>query len=162
VTSDAPLTSRPATPDDDPFLFELFAQDRRAQFAALPLPPAQLEALLRAQHQAQVSGHRARWPEAEARILLLGGERVGWMRVDSHGPEWRLVDFAVREPGKGWGTRALAALCREADDAGRPISLQVTRDNPAVRLYLRVGFVETGGDAVYLQMRRAPAPTPGL
>lgn len=162
MTSDAPLSFRLATPDDEPFLFELFARFRRGSFAALPLPPAQLEALLKQQHRAQLTGHRARWPGAEERILLLGGDRVGWMRLDRQGPEWRLVDFAVREPGRGWGTRALLALCREADAAGRPISLHVARDNPAVRLYQRAGFRETGKDAVYLQMRRAPQPEAGL
>lgn len=162
MTADAPLTFRPATPEDEPFLFELFARSRRAQFAALPLPPEQLEALLKTQHRAQVLGHRAQSPGAEERILLLGGDAVGWMRVDRQGPEWRLVDFAVREPGRGWGTLALTALCRAADAAGRPISLHVARDNPAVRLYLREGFVETSSDPVYLQMRRAPLAAPGL
>jgi ribosomal protein S18 acetylase RimI-like enzyme len=162
VNADAPLISRPATSEDEPFLFELFASARRGQFAALPLAPEQLEALLRMQHQAQMLGHRSQSPGAEARILLRGGQPVGWMRVDRQGPEWTLVDFAVRDPGKGLGTLALAGLCAEADAAGRPIALQVARDNPALHLYQRAGFVEVGGDPVYLQMRRAPAPAPAL
>jgi ribosomal protein S18 acetylase RimI-like enzyme len=162
VIADAPLTCRPRTSEDEPFLFELFAAARRAQFAALPLPPEQLHALLKMQHRAQMLGHRTQSPGADERILLRGGERVGWMCVDRQGPEWTLVDFAVREPGRGLGTLALAGLCAKADAAGRPLALQVARDNRALRLYQRAGFVETGADPVYLQMRRAPRPGPAL
>ena len=154
------MTFRAAAAEDEPFLFELFVSARRPQFAALGLPKEQLEPLLRMQHRAQTLGHRAQWPKAEDHIVLREGARVGHMRVDRSGPEWALIDFAVLEPGKGTGAIALAQLCADADAAGVPLQLQVARDNPAQRLYLRAGFVECGGDAVYLQLRRAPRAAP--
>jgi len=156
VTSPAPLTFRPATAEDDAFLFELFVGARQATFAALGLPPAQLEGLLRMQHKAQQRGHRAQAPHAEEDILLQDGAPVGRWVVDRSGAEWVLVDVCVRDRGRGIGTLGLRALCAEANAAGRGLVLQVARDNPARRLYLREGFTEVGRDEVYLQMRRPP------
>lgn len=152
----APLTFRSASAEDAPFLFALFASAREAQFAALGLPRAQLEGLLRMQHEAQRRGHRAQAPNAEEKLLLQDGVPVGRWVVDYTGAEWVLVDVCVLDRGKGRGTLALRALCAEADAAGRALILQVARDNPAARLYLRAGFIEAGGDEVYRRMRRPP------
>ncbi len=46
-------------------------------------------------------------------------------------PGWR---------GRGVGTRLLERLLREADERHDAISLSVSRTNPAVRLYRRLGF----------------------
>jgi ribosomal protein S18 acetylase RimI-like enzyme len=156
VNPEAAITFRPATAEDEPFLFELFVGAREASFAALGLPRAQLEGLLRMQHRAQVLGHRAQAPRADEHILYKDGVPAGRLLVDRSGAEWVLVDVCVRDRGQGTGTLGLRALCSEADAAGRAISLQVARDNPAARLYRRAGFSEVGADEVYLEMRRPP------
>lgn len=151
------LTFRPAAESDEAFLFELFLRARRDAFAALGWPPEQLEAFLRMQHRAQLAGHRAQAPSGEDAIVLLDGVPAGRLFVDRTGPVWQLVDVCVREPGQGLGTRILTGLCAQANAQGRAVSLHVAHDNPARRLYARAGFVEVGGDAVYLELRYEPA-----
>jgi len=46
---------------------------------------------------------------------------------------------------------------QEATAAGKPIGLHVLASSPAARLYERLGFVRSGGDAAYLEMKWVPA-----
>lgn len=57
--------------------------------------------------------------------------------------------------GQGLGTALLQGLLADADAEGRTVVLHVARDNPAQRLYLRLGFVVTGEDALTLRLERA-------
>jgi [ribosomal protein S18]-alanine N-acetyltransferase len=94
------------------------------------------------------------------------GARVGaaWYRLftdDEHGygflspsiPEITIgVSRAVR--GRGIGTTLLAALIECARQSGHPaLSLSVEEDNPAVRLYERLGFLRVGQVANAWTMR---------
>lgn len=82
-------------------------------------------------------------------VAEVGGEVVGaaWCRV-IRGFGWtgeRIPELAVALypsfRGRGFGTRLLRALLEELSGRGfRAVSLSVQRDNPAARLYLRLGF----------------------
>jgi len=79
-------------------------------------------------------------------------------RVDTDwGPDaLHLVDIALLPAfqSKGIGGRVLAGLIEEAAARGLPMDLHVEAENPARRLYRRLGFEERGGDGVYLFMVR--------
>ena len=86
--------------------------------------------------------------------------------VDSRTPE---VAIGVRPGmrGRGVGTRLLRALIREARASGvTRLSLSVERDNPALSLYRRLGFVVVGevdaADTMLLELasERAPRSAP--
>ena len=53
---------------------------------------------------------------------------------------------------RGIGTRLLKDLLCRADSIGKPVTLEVMHGNPAKRLYLRLGFRQTGQDADKEQM----------
>ena len=44
----------------------------------------------------------------------------------------------------------------EAHAEGKPVSIYVERNNPALSLYDRLGFRSTGGTEVYLRMEAPP------
>jgi ribosomal protein S18 acetylase RimI-like enzyme len=69
-----------------------------------------------------------------------------------------LLDIALvpEMRGRGVGTMLLGRLVAEADRDGLAMVLHVEPDNPAKRLYLRLGFVEGAAGAVYVEMTRAP------
>ena len=52
----------------------------------------------------------------------------------------------------------LGRLIEEASAAGKVVELHVECNNPAQRLYRRVGFVETGDLSPYLRMQWRPRP----
>lgn len=150
------LGSAPCGPEDEAFLFELFRQVRGGLFAALGLPEAQLQGLLRMQYEAQQGHYRAAYPQLERRKLTLDGRPVGRLDLDRQPGLLRIVDIALLSAfqGQGLGGRVLAELLGEADAAGLAAELHVEQQNPAQRLYGRLGFEVRGGDGVYLAMLR--------
>ena len=75
----------------------------------------------------------------------------GWVEVSV--PEMAVALMPAYR-GLGIGTRLLKALFDELRRRGvRSVSLSVQRANPAVRLYLRLGFREVAGSAEEVVMR---------
>ncbi|KFE68249.1 GNAT family N-acetyltransferase [Hyalangium minutum] len=157
---------RPVSPSDDTFLFELYASTR-AELAALGLGEAQRQLLLRVQWMAQRQGYQSRYPHSEHQLVLVEGRPVGRLWVAREPEELRLVDVSLlpSHRGSGVGTGLLRALQQEAATTGKPLRLSVARDNPAQRLYARLGFTPVGGAETgvdpYLALEWRPAPREG-
>jgi ribosomal protein S18 acetylase RimI-like enzyme len=62
------------------------------------------------------------------------------------------IGLVAAARGKGIGTKLLQGVL----DEGRPVTIHVERHNPALRLYLRLGFQIVADLGVYLQLRWAP------
>jgi GNAT superfamily N-acetyltransferase len=76
-------------------------------------------------------------------------------------PELSLGVLAGRR-GQGIGSRLLSALLEPAGRAGYPaVSLSVERDNPALRLHRRLGFVEVGSCQGSLTLLKRLRPLDG-
>lgn len=154
-----PLTSRPATLDDEPLLRALYASAREEEVAALEWPESVVEAFLRLQYDARAADYRRRHPDAVQEILLLDGEPAGRLWIDRKAPAWRVLDVALLPAfrGLGFGAHCLSEVLDAAHAAGCAVELAVAAGNPARRLYERLGFVVNGGDEVYLSMVSSPA-----
>lgn len=152
--SDPPITLRPAQPDDEAFLFDLYASTRREEMAAWGLDDVMLAQMIKMQYAGQQGTYRARFPEADHHIILRGERPVGRLLVDRTGARMVLVDVALAPEarGAGIGTGLVRALQAEAAEKDLPLRLKVVLTNPARRLYERLGFVALGDDGVYEQM----------
>lgn len=156
-------TLRPARPEDEAFLFELYAGTRRAEMAGWGLEGALLDQMLALQVAGRQGTYRARFPGADHHIILQEDRPVGRILVDRTGTALVLVDVALVPAvrGAGIGTRLLQGLQAEAAERGCPLRLQVVLTNPARRLYERLGFATLGEDAVYAQMEWRPEVSSG-
>jgi ribosomal protein S18 acetylase RimI-like enzyme len=145
---------RPATPEDEPFLYELITLTIADQLAAWVWPDNVRQALLDMQYRARQQGYRSQYPDAEHSIVLVDGQPAGRLVVARLEDQVRLVDIAIAasQRGAGVGARLLTDLITEAETAGRPLRLSVTPTNPAARLYRRLGFVRIDGDEVVEEM----------
>ena len=141
---------RPVTREDDAFLFTLYASTRARELAAWGWSPAQQDVFLRMQYQAQSRHYAARYPAEGHTLIEVDGQPVGRQWLARTEAEVWLVDLALlpSHRGQGLGTRLLGAIQEEAARARVPVRLHVTRDNPALRLYARHGFVETAPTSV--------------
>ena len=75
-------------------------------------------------------------------IVLIDGRPVGALTLADWGDQmhlvWMAIELEMQRHGVG---SALVEYCQhQARDAGKPLTLQVLRDNPAVSLYKRYGF----------------------
>jgi ribosomal protein S18 acetylase RimI-like enzyme len=75
-------------------------------------------------------------------VVLVDEEPVGVLTLDDWGDQLHLTWMAIlpEMQGQGLGGELLEHCQRRAIEAGKPVTLQVLRNNPAVRLYERFGF----------------------
>jgi ribosomal protein S18 acetylase RimI-like enzyme len=67
------------------------------------------------------------------------------------------ITIAASHRRKGIGSTILSDVIRQADLLGREMRLHVEADNPARRLYGRLGFAELEKGDLYVEMRRLPS-----
>ena len=153
---------RAAQTGDDDFLFRLYSSTREGEFSALGWGQAQLEPLLRMQFAAQRQWYRAAYPESEDRIVIEDEAPIGRLLVQRLSDANVLVDIALlpEHRGRRIGEALIHDLLEESAQRGLPVRLQVLKNNPAVRLYERLGFVKTGEDQLYWRMQAEPGRAP--
>jgi len=154
-----PLLQRDATRDDEPFLRMLYASTREEELALVEWPESVLEAYLRLQYDARAADYRRRHPDAVQHLLLVDGEPAGRLWVDRAAEAWHLLDVALLPAfrGLGFGAHCLQRLLAEATAAGVAVQLQVAHENPARRLFTRLGFAAQGSDDLSRAMVWSPA-----
>lgn len=147
------LGCRPEAASDAAFLTDL-------AMTCSPLAGMLPEPMLLQQARFQHAGHNAEHPHAMQRIVMLDGQpigriMIGWGEAETYG-----VDIAVLPDFRatGAGLHMLRAWLDVADLLGVPARLDVRADNPAARIYWRLGFrpvPDPGGWSPIVSMLRA-------
>ena len=147
---------RPVRPEDEAFLYEVYASSREAELAAWGWNDAQKEAFLRMQFAAQNRHYRTHYPNAEFLIVQLEERPVGRLTVDRGEDAILIVDIALLPAfqGRGVGAAVIGELIAEADRIGRPVRAAVEQSNRALRFYQRQGFVIVGAEGPYFRIER--------
>ncbi len=148
------LSLRDATPDDESFLFEVYASTRIDELEGLGWDDNQKQAFIKMQFLAR----ERTYPRVDNHIVIVDGRPAGRILVDRNEAGMLLHDIALLKEFRnaGIGSRLIHDLMNEATAAGKAITLHVFAMSPAVRLYERLGFVRTGSDAAYLEMKWVP------
>jgi ribosomal protein S18 acetylase RimI-like enzyme len=153
------FTARSVTDDDREFLCRLYASTRADEMALVTWwSDAEKEAFLRFQFDAQSKYWGERFPDASFDIVEQRGEPVGRLYVDRRPNEIRLIDIALlpEHRGKGLGGELMAQVLAEGKARGLPVSIHVEHNNPALRLYRRLGFEKVEEQGVYFLMEWLP------
>jgi ribosomal protein S18 acetylase RimI-like enzyme len=147
------ITIRPEQPQDEAFLFELYASTRQEELDAWGWPPERRASFLTMQFRASQGYHRV-FPDAEFQIVLLDGANAGRMIINRTRGELQLVDIALlpKHRNVGVGTALLQKIFGEASATKKSLRLQVLKGNRAERFYQRLGFVKKGETELHLQM----------
>ena len=124
------LSLRQATNDDAPFCEALNRRNMDRYRAAREI-------------RWNAERFRRSWAEFDNLLILDGGEPVGLLRLRNEGEALGLRDLQVAPDRQGqgvgtWAVRQTQALALERGSAG--VQLRVYEENPAARLYLRLGF----------------------
>jgi ribosomal protein S18 acetylase RimI-like enzyme len=85
---------------------------------------------------------RAKFQLDAAAIVEIDGQPVGVIKVLQDGITWTIEQFQIApsHQGRGLGTTVLRALIADARRSGALLRLSVLKQNPAARLYARLGF----------------------
>ena len=152
---------RPANDGDIQFLRALYATTREEEMSMVDWPETQETSFLAMQFEAQHRYYREQFPDAEFLLIERDGEAIGRIYVDRRPNEIRLIDIALipEARNQGLGESMLLDLLEEAEAATLPVKIHVERFNPAMRLYLRLGFEPVEDRGVYNCSRGNPPGT---
>jgi ribosomal protein S18 acetylase RimI-like enzyme len=152
---------RPLILTDEPFLWDMLYQ---AIYVPAGSPPPERDIVYRP----ELAGYVRDWgrsddsgfiaiepttscPVGAAWLRLLTKENQGYGYVDDATPELSIAVLPDYR-GQGVGTQLLARLIEAAQTRYAAISLSVSPENPALRLYRRLGFEEVGRCGTSLTM----------
>ncbi|MFQ5524655.1 MAG: GNAT family N-acetyltransferase [Thermoanaerobaculia bacterium] len=152
------ITSRPITDTDEPLLRRIYASTRADEMAVVPWTEPEKAAFLKIQFEAQHKYYQEIFPDAEFSILEVNGEPIGRLYIDRREDEHRLIDIALLPEfrGKGIGGRLMRGVLDEVRQAGKLVRIHVEQNNPAMRLYKRLGFEKIEDQGVYWLMEWRP------
>jgi ribosomal protein S18 acetylase RimI-like enzyme len=156
------ITSRPEQPQDESFLFELYASTRQEELDAWGWPPEMRRGFLAMQFKAS-QGLRSAFPDAEFQIIVVDGSNAGRLVVHRTREALHLLDIALLPQFRnaGIGSAVMQRIFGEAAATKKPLRLHVLKGNRAERLYHRLGFVKIGETELHLEMEwRAPVVPP--
>ena len=154
----ASTTLRPVTPEDHELLYRIYASTREDEMAQVDWTREQKEDFLRFQFEAQHKYYTEQFPDAAFDLVLLDGEPIGRLYIDRRDDEIRLIDIALlpESRGGGIGGRLMKEILDEGAAAGKLVRIHVEQFNPAMRLYLRLGFEKIEEQGVYHLMEWTP------
>lgn len=149
-----PITLRPERPEDEAFLYSVYASARGEELDRTGWDQSTREAFLRSQFAAMRKGYATAFPQAQFAIILVDHQPAGRLVVNRAEHEIRIVDMALlpAHRNRGVGTAIMKGLFAETAKAGKRLRLRVLKHSAAVRLYQRLGFRPLEDEEVYYHM----------
>lgn len=108
----------------------------------MPWSDAQKQDFLTMQFNLQTQHYHQNYPDAAYQIVLLGEKSIGRLYLDHGKDQILVIDIALlpEHRGAGIGGRLMKNVLLEAAADRKPVRIHVEWENPALRLYTRLGF----------------------
>jgi ribosomal protein S18 acetylase RimI-like enzyme len=152
------ISLRPVLPDDQEFLFRVYAHTRDEEMTRVDWDDDQKDRFLRMQFKAQDQYYRENYPGFEFQVILINGQPAGRLYLHRRPAEIRVMDIALLPEfrGQGSGTQVLHEILAEGERTQKTVTIHVERFNPALSLYERLGFRLAEDKGVYLFLKWTP------
>ena len=149
---------RRVTDDDWEFLYRVYSDTRQDELSPVPWSAEEKDAFLRFQFDAQRKYYAEVFSAADYYVVETGGEPIGRLYLDRREDEIRLIDIALLSSfrGRGLGSELMADVLHEGQKKGLLVRIHVEHNNPAMRLYKRLGFTKIEEQGVYWLMEWTP------
>lgn len=137
------LSLRRALETDHEFLESLYSSTRD-DLRQINAEYSVIEALIKMQHDLQMQGNAANYPNALHCIVERLGEPIGRVIVNFGSNEINILSIALIKAvrGNGYGSGVLCGLQQAAAKERLPLVLEVQHSNPkAKQLYQKLGFI---------------------
>src|SRR5205809_3586319 len=90
-----PITLRSIRPEDETFLFQVYASTREEEMAVVAWDDEQKQAFLQMQFNAQRLSYQQQFPQAEYQVIQRGDVAAGRLIVDRSDEGVLLIDIAL-------------------------------------------------------------------
>ncbi|MDQ3914906.1 MAG: GNAT family N-acetyltransferase [Actinomycetota bacterium] len=156
----ATIELRRVVPDDGAFLRAVYGSTRWDELEPTGWTDEQKHAFLDHQFEAQDVYYRENYEGATYDVIVIDGFPAGRLYVARWPEQIRIMDIALLPAarGKGVGTTLLRELQDEAAAEGKRLTIHVEHENPALRLYERLGFRRVEDRIPYVLMEWPPRP----
>lgn len=142
-------------PTDLDFLRKLYISTRWEEVAVL-VDWTEEEKLkfLSDQFSFQHAHYMETYSSAEFLVIRQGKHAIGRLYKDYREAEIRIIDIALLPEyrGKGIGGKIMESILAEAKRKNKAVRIHVEHNNPAMKLYKRLGFSKIGDTGVYFFM----------
>jgi ribosomal protein S18 acetylase RimI-like enzyme len=144
------------SPTDYSFLLSLFSETREEELMGVPWTADEKAGFLAQQFAAQHIHYIRNYDLTGFFLITRDGIPIGRLYLDRGPVEFRIVDISVIgfARGQGLGSAIMSSIFAEADAAGLPVTIHVEFNNPAQRLYRRLGFIQKTFKQPYYLMER--------
>ncbi len=153
------LQIREEVETDAEFIASLYCEYRWQELQEVPWDEAQKKSFLASQAKLQTDHYRRNYPGALYLIFETNQSPIGRLYLYASESEYRLMEvlFLAAYRGQGIGTRLIRALLAQAQLENRRVTLHVEPNNPAQRLYRRMGFELSEDRGAYHFLSWTPA-----
>ncbi|TNJ39616.1 GNAT family N-acetyltransferase [Phaeobacter sp. B1627] len=137
--------------EDTPFLMALYRSTREVELNRTPWSEAEKQAFVTMQFEAQHQHYQAHYPAALWLIIQIEEAPVGRLYLERWQKEHRIIDITLSPLARGFGIGGgiLEDLMTEAAALQKAVSIHVEKENPAMKLYRRLGFEKQEDKGVY-------------
>ncbi|HOP06338.1 MAG TPA: GNAT family N-acetyltransferase [candidate division Zixibacteria bacterium] len=98
--------------------------------------------------------HEEKWHIDNSYVVIAEGREMGTLRYEEGSERFyvRSLYLLPAWQNRGIGTRIMRLIMDRASSAGLPVGLHVLKNNPARRLYERLGFVIIDQNETHFEM----------
>lgn len=152
------IAFRPINDDDLDFLKRVYFSTREEEMKIVPWTDEEKETFLQQQFHAQHTYYHQQFGDAKFDLILQDDQPIGRLYVDRREREHRIIDISILPEfrGQGIGGSIMQDLLDEASQVNKPVTIHVEQNNPAMRLYERLGFQMIEDQGVYFLMQWLP------
>lgn len=137
--------------DDMDFLCRLYRSTREGELAIVPWSDEEKQTFIEMQFNAQHAHYQKHYPDALWLLVEQAGQPIGRLYLEEWDGEHRIIDIALLTGlrGKGIGADILCDIQDAAASGGKRVGIHVEKENPAMSLYRRLGFISVEDKGVY-------------
>ena len=140
---------------DDLFIEAVYRSTREDELKSVNWTEQQKKNFILMQSMAQLAEYKARFSGAAFQIIIFNKKDAGRFYTCETDTEIRLIDITLLPAfrRKGIGAFLLKELIKKSNSVQKKISLHVDPVNPAMQLYLYLGFkhIKNNGSLYYME-----------
>jgi len=151
---------RTATKNDSELLYQVFLDSRIDLMLGITgWEQQQQDAFMYFQFNTQLDQYQKNYVDARFDVIVAEGNVIGNIYTAQTDGAIHLVDISLlpEQRNRGIGQALIQDLLDEATRIQKDVTLHVQQGNPAIHLYLRLGFFETGEQGIYKRMEWLPS-----